>query len=322
MSRYLARRLLQSVPLVIVISILSFALIAKSPGGLVASYARGRGLTAAQLATLKHNLGIDRPVYVQYWRWLGRAVRGDFGYSFRFGQPVTQVIADHVPATLELILVSVLVAATVALPLGVIAARRKNGLLDNTLTVGSFVGYSMPVFIIGYVLMFIFSIKFVDWFGVGLPSGGQASVGQAPGVLDYLGHLILPAATLAISMAAGWSRFVRSSVLEQMRADFVRTARAKGLSESAVMVKHVLRTSLIPVVTEMAIEVPLLFGGTIVTEKVWSWPGVGQLMITSLERRDLPVAQGLLVLIAVLVIAGNLIADVCYAALDPRIRYE
>lgn len=322
MSRYLARRLLQAVPLIIVISILSFMLMAKSPGGLLAPYTHGHRFTAAQLAALKHNLGIDQAWYVQYWRWLGRAAHGDFGYSFTVNEPVVKVIAERIPATLELIFASVLIAALAALPLGVIAARRKYGVFDTTVTIGSFVGYSMPVFIIGYLLMFVFSIKFLDWFGWGFPSGGQTSVGLEPSLLDYLGHLALPAATLAVSMAAGWSRFVRSSVLEQMRADFVRTARAKGLSERAVMVRHVLRTSLIPVVTEMAIEVPLLFGGTIVTERVWSWPGIGQLMIKSLERRDLPVAQGLLVLIAVLVILGNLIADVCYAVLDPRIRYE
>ncbi len=322
MTRYLTRRLLQSVPLVAIISVLSFALIAKSPGGLVAAYTHGRRLTAAQLAAIERNLGIDKPWYVQYWRWLGRAVRGDFGYSFTSNEPVTKVILERIPATLELIVAAVVVAALVALPLGVIAAQRKRGIFDTTVTVGSFVGYSMPVFVVGYVLMFVFSIKFIDWFGMGLPSGGQASVGTDPGFFDYLSHLALPAATLAIAMAAGWSRFVRSSVLEQMRADFVRTARAKGLSERAVMVRHVLRTSLIPVVTEMAIEIPLLFGGTIVTEKVWSWPGIGQLMIKSLEKRDLPVAQGLLVLIATLVILGNLTADVCYAMLDPRIRYD
>lgn len=321
-SRYLARRLLQSVPLLVVISILSFGLIAKSPGGLLGTYTRGRSLTAAQVLAIKHNLGIDRPWYVQYWRWLGRAIHGDFGYSFTVGEPVTKVIVERIPATVELIFAAVLIAAMIALPLGVIAARRKYGVFDTSVTIGSFIGYSMPVFVVGYLLMFVFSIKFIDWFGTGMPSGGQTSVGAAPGLLDYAGHLILPAATLAISMAAGWSRFVRSSVLEQMRADFVRTARAKGLSSRAVMIRHVLRTSLIPVVTEMAIDIPLLFGGTIVTEKVWSWPGIGQLMITSLQRRDLPVAQGLLVLIAMLVIAGNLIADVCYAVLDPRIRYE
>lgn len=322
MGRYLARRLLQSIPLIIAISLLSFALVAKSPGGVLGAYAHGRGLTAAQVAALKHNLGIDRPWYVQYWRWLGRAVSGDFGYSFTVGEPVTKVIAERIPATVELIFAAVLLAALVALPLGVIAARRKYGTFDTVVTIGSFIGYSMPVFVTGYLLMFVFSIKFLDWFGWGLPPGGQVSVGGTQSVLDYLKHLILPAATLAVSMAAGWSRFVRSSVLEQMRADFVRTALAKGLSRRAVMIRHVLRTSLIPVVTEMAIDIPLLFGGTIVTEKVWSWPGMGQLMITSLHRRDLPVAQGLLVLIAVLVIAGNLIADICYAILDPRIRYE
>lgn len=322
MTRYLARRLLQSVPLVLVISVLSFALIAKSPGGLVAAYTHGQRLTAAQLAAIQHNLGIDRPWYVQYWLWLGRAIRGDFGYSFMSNQPVVNVIVERIPATLELILAAVIVAAIVALPLGVIAARRKYGLFDATMTLGSFVGYSMPVFVTGYLLMFVFSIKFIDWFGMGMPSSGQASVGIPPSFFDYLSHLVLPAATLAVALAAGWSRFVRSSVLEQMRADFVRTARAKGLSERAVMWRHILRTSLIPVVTEMAIEIPLLFGGTIVTEKVWSWPGIGQLMINSLQKRDLPVAQGLLVLIAILVVLGNLAADICYALLDPRIRYE
>lgn len=322
MARYLVRRLLQSVPLVAAISLLSFALIAKSPGGLVSAYTHGRRLTAAQYAAIRHNLGVDQPWFVQYWRWLGRAVRGEFGYSFTVGEPVTKVITERIPATLELIGAAVLIAAVVALSLGVIAARRKYGLFDTTVTIGSFLGYSMPVFIIGYLLMFVFSIKFLDWFGIAMPSGNQATVGAEPNLADYLLHLILPATTLAVSLAAGWSRFVRSSFLEQMRADFVRTARAKGLTERQVTIKHVLRTSLIPVVTQMAIDVPLLFGGTIVTEKVWSWPGIGQLMITSLHRRDLPVVQGLLVLIAVVVILGNLLADICYALLDPRIRYD
>ncbi|RJQ52274.1 MAG: ABC transporter permease [Actinobacteria bacterium] len=322
MTRYLVRRLLQSIPLVFAISLLSFALLSKSPGGLVGAYGRGRVLTLAQMRALEAAMGVDRPWYVQYWHWLGRVVRGDLGHSFRLGQPVLEVIAERIPATVELVAAAVVLAALIALPLGLIAARRSGSPLDNFIAFGSFAGYSMPVFVLGYVLMFVFSIKFIDWFGWGLPSAGQATVGIVPSLPDYLSHLMLPALTLAVPLAAGWSRFVRSSVTENMRADFVRTARAKGLSERDVMRRHVLRASLIPVVTQVAIDVPLLFGGTIVTEKVWSWPGLGQLLITSLQRRDLPVAQGLLVLIAFLVIAGNLAADMVYAALDPRIRYE
>lgn len=316
--KYIGRRLLQSVPLLIVITFAGFMLLHKAPGGPLSAYTGpGARLSVAELGAIKHQLGLDQPLLVQYFYWLIGIIQGNWGWSFRTQQPVLEMIWERLPATLELIGAGTLLSLAIAIPVGVISAVKKYSWFDYVITFGSYFGYSMPIFWFGFLLMQAFVFHFPIF-----PSAGTQTPGEPWTLYDNLVHLAMPTITLALAITAGWSRYARSSMLEQLNQDFVRTARAKGLRETTVIVRHALRNALIPVVTVVMIDVPALFGGTIVTEAVWSWPGIGSLLLRSLGKRDYPVAQGILLASAVLIVLGNLIADVLYAWLDPRIRYE
>jgi peptide/nickel transport system permease protein len=315
MTRFLIRRLLGAVPLLLGVAVLSFVFMQLAPGGPDALFARNARMTEAQLQAIRHNMGLDRPVHEQLLTWLVNLAQGDLGISYTQYRPVSQVIWDVVPNTLLLMGTGMLISLVAALTFGILAARRQYGFFDNVTSFISYFGLAMPVFWFGLMLQLLFAVRLV-W----LPSAGMESAAGG-GVWDVARHLVLPAFTIAIGSIAGWSRYVRSSTLESLSQDYVRTARAKGMEERRVLLRHVLRNALIPFVTVVGIDVPLYLTGAVLTETVFSWPGMGRLFFDALTVRDYPVLMGILLLGAVLIVLGNLIADILYGVLDPRISY-
>jgi peptide/nickel transport system permease protein len=316
MTRFLIRRLLGAIPLLLGVAVLSFIFMQLAPGGPDALFARNSRMSEEQLQAIRHNMGLDRPVPEQLVTWLGNLITGDLGISYTQYRPVSEVIWDVVPNTLLLMGTGMLISLIAALTFGILAARRQYGLFDNVASFVSYFGLAMPVFWFGLMLQLLFAVR-LGW----LPSAGMTSANGDGGVLDVARHLALPAFTIAIGSIAGWSRYVRSSTIEALNQDYVRTARAKGMNEQNVLVGHVLRNALIPLVTVVGIDVPLYLTGAVLTETVFSWPGMGRLFFDALTVRDYPVLMGILLLGAVLIVVGNLIADVLYGVLDPRISY-
>jgi len=313
---WLARRLLQMVPLVFGITIVLFAVIQAAPGGPEGALLEsGRFIDPQVIEAYRHRLGVDRPVPVQYVRWLTAAVRGDLGISFSTTRPVTAMIVERLPATLELMATAFGFAAIVALGLGIFSAVRQYSAFDYLTTGLSFAGIAMPVFWFALILQLVFAVR-LGW----LPVAGTGTVGDTS-LLDHLRHLILPAFVLSVRHIAGWSRYLRSSLLATLRADYIRTARAKGLPERRVIV-HALRNALIPVISIMALNLADLFSGAVITETIFAWPGIGRLFIQAMFSRDYPLLMGILLMGSVMVIIFNLIADLVYGALDPRIRHD
>jgi len=297
-----------------------FGLIHLLPGGPEAVLFNPH-LTAAGRANLRASLGLDDPIPVQYIKWLTSALTGNFGSSFNTKEPVSVIIARRFPPTIELFACALTLALILAILLGVISAVRQGTLTDYTLTVISYFGIAMPVFLLGLFAQ--------DIFGVGLrwlPTSGTATLGYTlspfDAFIDHLQHLILPMLVLAVAFIAGWSRYMRSSMIEVVKQDYMRTARAKGVAPATALIRHALRNAVIPLITIVALDFGAIAGGATITEGVFAWPGMGLLFIDSLDRRDYPVLLAMLMIGAVFVIAFNLIADILYAVMDPRIRYS
>ena len=316
MSLYLLRRVGQSLILLVLVSLIGFALIHLAPGGPLAQFTLTPGMSSADLARIAHQMGLDRPLPVQYWEWFRRLLVGDWGLSYRDNQPVLAVIGAHVPATLELMISSTLIAVLIGTWVGVLGALRRYSIFDYLATIGAMIALSLPTFWFGLVVIYAFSVK-LGW----LPAGGMYTVGDGS-LLDYAHHLIGPAMVLALVTVAIWSRYMRSSMLEVTNQDFVRTAIAKGLPRRVVIVRHALRNALLPMITLAGLQLPTLLGGALVTETVFTWPGMGRLFLDSIGYRDYPVVMGLLMFTALLVLVGNLAADLLYAVYDPRIRLD
>ncbi len=317
MGRYIIRRVLQMIPLFIGISIVIFLVIQAAPGGpetmLLAS---GRFVNPEMLAAYRARLGLDQPLVIQYFRWLGAALVGDLGYSFKTAQPVMTTIMERLPATVELMGAAYLFAMLVALPLGVYSAIHKYSLTDYFGTGLSFMGIAMPVFWFGLMLQLIFSVN-LGW----LPSSGRGTVGDTSFV-DQFKHIIMPAVVLSLLYIAGWSRYMRTSFMGVLNADYVRTARAKGLKQRSVMLVHALKNAAIPVVTIMALDIAGLFSGAVITETIFAWPGIGRLFIQSMYDRDYPMLMGIIMMGSIMVVVFNLFADIANAWLDPRVSYD
>ncbi len=314
---YVARRLLLSIPVMLGITILIFVIAHNLPGGPLAMYLDTPTMTHTQIEHLTVQLGLNRPLYDQYLSWLGDALRGNFGHSFVDGQPVLHVIGERLWATVELMLTAVIVSYGLAFVVGVASAVTQYSVFDYVMTVLSYAGMAMPVFWLGIILMLFFAVD-LHW----LPTFGMFTPGVPYSIWDNLRHLILPATTLVVYTLAQESRYVRSSMLEVLQQDFIRTARAKGLPESVVLYRHALRNALLPVVTVMMLDFAFLVSGALITETVFAWPGMGRLFFTSLQQGDYPVVVGIAVLISVMVVLVNIATDVIYAIVDPRIQYS
>jgi len=320
MGRYIIRRVLQAIPLLFLVSIAMFGLIHLMPGGPVGVFLNPH-LSAAGRQNLEARFGLNDPLPIQYVKWLLNALQGDFGFSFLTNQPVLQVLGEHFPATLELFTVALLVALIIAIILGTISAMRQNTITDYTVTTLSYFGLSMPVFFFALILQEIFGV-ILHW----LPTSGSSTAGVTfdafNAAWDNFNHLLLPMIVLATGFIAGWSRYLRSSMIEVRKQDYIRTAQAKGVGTVAVLTRHALRNAVIPLVTAVAIDFGAIAGGAAITETVFAWPGVGRLFLASLDARDYPVLLAMLVIAAASVIIANLIADLLYAVIDPRIRYS
>jgi peptide/nickel transport system permease protein len=312
--RHAGRRIAQAAPLLLLVSVGAFAVMHLAPGGPTTAYAHNPLVDGAQIAAIRRSMGLDDPLPVQYVKWLSSLLRGSWGYSLADGRPVLTVILERAPATLLLMTASFAIALTLAVPLGVVAAVRQRSKLDHALTFASFFIWAMPVFWLGLMAQFVLSVH-LHLF----PVAGIHST-DAGDPLDLAHHLALPALVLGLGSIASWSRYLRSSLLEALGQPYMATARAKGNSERQAMVRHALRNAIIPLVTIVGLDIPHLFTGAVVTETVFAWPGMGRLFYESLVARDYPVEMGLLMVTAALIIAGNLAADLTYAALDPRIR--
>jgi peptide/nickel transport system permease protein len=305
------------IPLLFGISLVLFAVIQAAPGGPEGALLEsGRFIDPEVIEAYRQRLGVDQPIPVQYVRWLGAALRGDLGISFSSTRPVSEMILERLPATLELMGASFLLAALLAFALGTLSAVRQYSWFDHLGTGASFVGIAMPAFWFALILQLVFGV-WLRW----LPVSGTATVG-ASSLGDHLLHLVMPATVLALRYVAGWSRYLRSSLLGALRSDYVRTARAKGLTETSVVGVHALRNALIPVVSVMALNLAGLFSGAVITETIFAWPGVGRMFVQAMFARDYPLLMGILMLGSVMVVFFNLVADLVYGVLDPRIRYE
>lgn len=313
MLAYLARRTLTLLPILLLMSIMVFALIRMVPGDPIDVMYGSEGMDEVRRAALSRALGLDQPVVVQYGKWLWRAVQGDLGNSYRAGMPVLQLIAQRLPATLLLSFAALFLSLLIALPLGLLAAVKRNSGLDMAAMIFAILGISLPNFWSGILLVLVFAV----WLGW-LPSIGYVS--PLEDFFKSLRHLILPAITLGWALSGATTRLARSSLLEELGKDYVRTARGKGLAERAVLLTHALRNALIPTVTMVGLQLGFLIGGTVVVETVFAWPGVGLLVVDSILARDYPVVQGIVLVIAVVVVLVNLLVDVIYTLLDPRIR--
>ncbi len=316
-TAYIGRRVLQMIPLVFGITIVLFAIIQAAPGGPEGALLEsGRFIDPSVIEAYRERLGVDQPIPIQYVRWLAGAVRGDLGISFSTTRPVGEMILERLPATLELMGASFLLAAVLAIGLGITSAVKQYSVLDHVGTAFSFVGIAMPVFWFALILQLLFAVK-LGW----LPVSGTETVGDSS-LGDHLRHLILPALVLSFRNIAGWSRYLRSSLLGVLRADYVRTARAKGLPEHVVIGVHAARNALIPVLSIMALDLAGLFSGAVITETIFAWPGIGRMFVQAMFARDYPLLMGILLLGSFMVIVFNLLADILYGVLDPRIHYE
>lgn len=315
MARYLGRRLLQLIPLLLGISIVVFAVIQAAPGGPEgALLSAGRFVDPAVIDAYRARLGVDQPVPVQYLKWLGAAVTGDLGQSFSTTRPVLTMIAERLPATIELMGSAFLLAAVVALGLGAAGGLRPGSWIDRAGTGVSFLGLAMPVFWLGLIAQLVFGVR-LGW----LPIAGTHTIG-ATSLGDHLAHLLLPALVLSTRYIAAWSRYFRSSVVEAGSADHVRTAWAKGLAATRVRLGHVVRNALGPVASVMAVNLAELFAGAVVTETIFAWPGIGRLFVQAMFTRDYPLLMGILLMGSLAVVVMNLMADLLYGRLDPRVR--
>jgi len=319
MTKYLVRRIIQAIPILFGVAIVAFIIVRLAPGSPIDRFRGGR-VSASAIQNLIHLYQLDQPLPQQLWSWLTtfpQVWRPDaWGTSITEGRPVTTVIASRVPLTLLLMGTSLLLTVLIAIPLGVLAAVRQYSLADKIITTLATVGYAMPTFWLGVIIRTLFAYQFRLF-----PLFGAHTLGGDDSVMDLAWHLVLPVTTLTIVSVAGWSRYMRSAMLEVLRQDYIRTARAKGLSSSVVIYKHALRNALIPIVTLLGLSIPGLLAGAAVTETIFGWPGLGFLGVSSVQTRDYPVVLAFVMVGGIMVILGNLLADVLYALVDPRIKY-
>lgn len=325
MTTYITRRLLQAIPIMFLLSVFLFGIVRLMPGGPLAQAERNPSVTAEQLAAMRIRLGLDEPLPIQYAKWIKAFVlEGDWGYSIKFRRPVAEMIWERLPATLLLFGVGFLVTLFIAVPVGVYSAIKPYSFFDNLITTLSFAGQSVPVYWLGLLLILIFYLTLQNPFGDGpmFPAGGMHTVGKEGDLADLIWHLVMPIVAVSVGWVAWYSRFLRSSMRDVLNEDFIRTARAKGLPFRTVHFRHALRNALLPLVTLIALDLPAIFGGAVFIETIFSWPGMGRLFWDAARGRDYPVLLATVMIEAALILLFNLIADILYGFVDPRIRYD
>lgn len=314
MLKYILKRILIAIPVLIGITILDYAIM--SLAGSPLEMMIGPKTTEAALEAKAVQLGLDKPIYVQYFVWLKNMLHGNLGYSMKSYQPVSQIIGEHLGPTLLLMGTSLILGLAIAIPLGIYSAVHRYQKRDYFLVTLSFFGTSIPSFFLSLIFIYLFTVK-LGW----LPSSGMTTAGGDGGIIDVIKHMIMPVIILAISIAGSNIRYVRSAVLEILQKDYIRTARSKGIGRFLIINKHALRNALIPIVTVIGMEIPVLFGGAVIIEEIFSWPGLGLITMNAIIGRDYPVIMGVSLLTAVVVLAANLLTDIVYALIDPTIKY-
>ena len=325
MLNYASRRALQAVPLLLLLSALLFFMVRAAPGGPLAAAQRNPNVTTEQIERLKVKLGLNQPLPVQYVKWLGVIVlEGDFGESIKFRRPVSVMILERIPNTLLLVGCAFGLTLLLAVPVGVLSARHPYSLFDYMVTTLTFVGQSIPVFWLGLALILIFYIALKNPFTGAplLPLGGMHTPGQEGNLVDLAWHLVMPVAALSFGWVAWYSRFLRASMLDVLHEDYIRAARAKGVVERVVYYRHALRNAILPLVTLIALDLPAVFAGALFVETIFAWPGMGRLFWDAANGRDYPVLLAVVMIDAVIIFGCNLLADLLYGVLDPRVRYD
>ena len=317
MFRYILKRLLYAIPVFLGITFVIYTLINLAPGGPLSVLAASGEMSLSDLEALKISMGLDKPIVIRYFIWLGDLLHGEFGISYRTSQEVSLMISQRIMPSLMLTGTGILAAMLVGVPLGIISAYKPNSVWDHISTFISFIGASVPNFFLSLLLIYVLAVK-LKWF----PTSGMQSSGMSGNLLDLLHHLALPAFVCGIQPIGNYIKQTRSSVLEVLNEEYIKTARSKGLTNVVIVLKHAFRNALIPIVTTISLSIPFLIGGAVVTEQIFAWPGIGSLMITAITSRDYPVIMGVAVLICGVVLVANLILDLIYAALDPRIKFK
>ncbi len=320
MKKFLIRRILQSIVILVGVTLVIFFLIHRAPGDPFIQ-SLNPNVTPEMRERMLNDIGYYDPIYVQYFKWLGQVLQGNLGYSTQFGKPVVAVIMDYLPNTILLGLVSLVISLLISIPAGILSATKRNTPFDYIVTVLSFLGLSIPAFFFGLLL--------IKWFAYDIPifpTSGMVSIGQKyvgwDKFVDIAKHMILPALVLSLLNTATFMRYTRSSMIEVIDQDYIRTARAKGLLEKAVIYKHAFRNALISIITVITLSIPGIFSGAVLTETIFVWPGIGRVNYDAISRRDYPLIMGVLLMMAVIILLSNLLADILYAVADPRIRYD
>jgi len=343
MARYIIRRLLQAIPLLLIISVVLFVLM-NAMGDPLASFGGRRRIRSSDRERLTRQLGLDKPIAVQYAVWLiGNdwmdidldddgvpdtkgtrlgILRGDWGQSFMEKRPVSEIIAERLPNTLMLMLTTEVVILVFSLFIGIYSAIRQYSLFDHVFTGLSFIGYSMPIFWLALIMMFVFAVYFKKWGLPYFPTVGMYDLAVGKTIPQVVWHMVLPVTTMSIMSIAGYSRFIRANMLEVIGQDYIRTARSKGLPERVILLGHALKNASLPLVTIVGMDLPILLGGAVVTESIFAWPGMGRLFWNAAQDTDIPVLMGVLTLISIAVVMFQIITDITYTFLDPRIRYD
>jgi peptide/nickel transport system permease protein len=318
MRQFLIKRLLVTIPTLLAISIIIFGILALAPGDPLGEFASNPAITAEVRENIRKSLGLDQPSYIRYFKWFGSFLRGDMGYSFNSRSPVAELLWQRLPTTLLIVGTAYILGLLIAFPLGIISAVKRYSATDQIITTIAFLGFSIPPFFTGLLFIIIFSVQ-LGWFPFIFNSTLQITNWQS--FLEQVKQSIMPISVLALYHSAILMRFIRSAVLDELPQEYVTTALSKGLSKFAVIKNHVLRNALIPVVTLIALDIPAIFTGALVTEQVFRVPGIGALLIDSIYRSDTPVVMAITFIYAILIVLFNLIADVVYAVLDPRVKY-
>ena len=317
MYKYIIKRILMAIPLFFAITAVVYLLLSIAPGSALDIIASSSKLTKVELEQLRASLGLDRPIIVRYAIWLKDFFQGDWGISYSTSQSVSYMIGQRIGPSLILTCSGMIIAVAIGIPLGIIAGNKPYGAADNIASVISYIGTAIPSFFLSLIVIYIFAVK-CGWF----PTQGMYSANGDQTIGDLLTHLILPALMVAIQLVGSFIKQTRNGMMDVLNEEYVKTARAKGISEARVIVKHAFRNTLAPIITQVTLSVPYLIGGAVGTEQIFSWPGIGSLMVTSITNRDYPVVMGITVMIAITVLVANLISDLIYAMLDPRITFS